>query len=118
MRHGLPVVIGPTKTMGQPRIQKQNLTSSTDAFSGLAPENQHKGADGNTPSAKLQALTTKTFRAMRTGIGGAVEQGAAEALEEEGPQPSYGSSFDKPFLGIVKNRSVRVSGLWKPLYLP
>ena len=50
MRPGLPVAIGPTKTTAQPRLQTQYLTSSADAFSGLWPENQHKGADGNTPS--------------------------------------------------------------------
>ena len=96
MRPGLSVAIGPTKTMVQPRIQTQNLTSSTDAFSGLGPENQHKVADGNTPSggrllspqhspthdsllsqntpsAKLQTLTTNMARARETVHGGAVE---------------------------------------------
>ena len=130
MRPGPPVAIGPTKTMVQPRIQTQNLTSSTDAFSGLGPDNQHKGADGNTPSggrlqspqhspthasplsqntpsAKLQALTTKTARAMGTVIGGAVQRGAAEASEEEGSQPSCSSSVNKPSLGIVSQPTWR-----------
>ena len=78
-----PVATGPTNTMAQPRLQTQSSTSTTDAFPGLGPENQHKGADGSTPSAKQQVLTTRLARARGTSLGGAVERGAAEASENE-----------------------------------
>ena len=133
MRPGLPVVTGRTKTMAQPRLRTQSSTSAADAFSGLGPENLHNGADGctpsggqllpsqhspthgaplsqNTPSAKLQVLTTKTARARGTVLGGAVEQEAADTSEEEGPQPSYNTSPDQPAQGTVMNRPGEAPG--------
>ena len=127
MRPGLTVVTGPSKTIAQPRRRTHDSTSATDAFSGLGPETLYKGADGctpslgrllssqnspthdallskNTPSAKLQAPTTRMARARGTVLGSNLEREAAETSEEEGPQPSYNTSPDQLAQGMVRNK--------------
>ena len=74
------------------RSHRDQVTATTTLGSPIGQD---------TPSAKRQILN-KTAR--RTILGGAAEQGAAEASKEEGPQPSYNTNTDHPAQGTIKNR--------------